>query len=196
MRELVERTLGPASSLNLLFDEKLTLVLADSNQLKMAVLKMAVLKMAVLNLAVLNLAVNARDAMQQGGAIIVSARLCHDGSVRHAPLLPEPYIALSVIDHGEDMDQATLARATEPFFTTKGVGKGTGLGLSMIHGLAEQLGRGFTLHSVLGEGTEATLWLPAATSQAVPVKVVQAPTDMVGDLPSLKILAVETMGWS
>jgi CheY-like chemotaxis protein len=58
------------------------------------------------------------------------------------------------------MDEATLSRATEPFFTTKGVGKGTGLGLSMVHGMAEQLGGQLTLHSRPGEGTEATLWLP------------------------------------
>ncbi|WP_068087110.1 hybrid sensor histidine kinase/response regulator [Novosphingobium rosa] len=179
MRELVERTLGPAWTLNLLFDENLPFVLADSNQLEMAVL---------------NLAVNARDAMPQGGTIIVSARLCHDGSARHVRLRPEPYIALSVIDHGEGMDEITLARATEPFFTTKGVGKGTGLGLSMIHGLAEQLGGGFTLHSVLGEGTEATLLLPVASAGSLPVKAQQTPADIVADLPSLKILAVDDDG--
>ena len=63
------------------------------------------------------------------------------------------------------MDEETLQRATEPFFTTKGVGKGTGLGLSMVHGLAEQSGGRFTLRSRKGEGTTAELWLPVAEGQ-------------------------------
>jgi CheY-like chemotaxis protein len=64
------------------------------------------------------------------------------------------------------MDAATLARAIEPFFSTKGVGKGTGLGLSMVHGLAAQLGGRLTLTSTIGQGTTATIWLPA-TNEAV-----------------------------
>jgi CheY-like chemotaxis protein len=69
-----------------------------------------------------------------------------------------------VTDTGEGMDEATLARAAEPFFTTKGVGKGTGLGLSMIHGMAEQSGGRLVLKSHQGEGTTAELWLPAVTT--------------------------------
>ena len=64
------------------------------------------------------------------------------------------------------MDEETLRRAMEPFFTTKGVGKGTGLGLSMVHGVAEQSGGWFTLRSRQGEGTTAELWLPVAEGQA------------------------------
>ena len=71
------------------------------------------------------------------------------------------YVRLQVIDTGSGMDEATLARATEPFFTTKGLGKGTGLGLSMVDGLASQSGGQFVLSSTPGVGTTAELWLPA-----------------------------------
>ena len=73
---------------------------------------------------------------------------------------PGDYIRLSVADTGVGMDQATLARAVEPFFSTKGVGKGTGLGLSMVHGLASQLGGALTISSRVGVGTNIELWLP------------------------------------
>lgn len=72
------------------------------------------------------------------------------------------YVCLAVIDEGEGMDQRTLARATEPFFTTKGIGKGTGLGLSMIRGMVEQCGGEFRLYSEKGRGTKAEIRLPAA----------------------------------
>ncbi|KFD30125.1 hybrid sensor histidine kinase/response regulator [Sphingobium yanoikuyae] len=153
VRELIERTLGPAWSLDLQFPDRLPPVLADRNQLE---------------LALLNLAVNARDAMPEGGAIRVVAQ-CRDASeIPSDGLSPGTYVGLSVIDKGIGMDEATLAHATEPFFTTKGVGKGTGLGLSMIHGLAKQLEGGFTLDSTVGHGTTATLWLPAAEEDAAP----------------------------
>ena len=75
-----------------------------------------------------------------GGRIIIAARE-EKVDLRHASgLAPGTYVCLSVRDNGEGMDEETLARATEPFFTTKGVGKGTGLGLSMVHGMAEQMG--------------------------------------------------------
>jgi CheY-like chemotaxis protein len=113
--------------------------------------------------ALLNLAVNARDAMPNGGKITIGAReaLADEGNI--------PGVLLEVTDDGEGMDAMTLARATEPFFTTKGVGKGTGLGLSMVHGLAEQSGGKFALKSAPGSGTTAELWLPLA--EEVPAKV-------------------------
>jgi len=176
MRELVERTIGPAWSLDLAFPKALPLVLADANQLEMAIL---------------NLTVNARDAMPSGGVIRVTAAHRNVAATEIEGLAAGSYIAVSVIDTGEGMDPTTLAKATEPFFTTKGVGKGTGLGLSMIHGLAKQLGGCFTLRSTLGQGTDATLWLPVAESG----DSVNAPLSAAGEakpeLGNLKVLAVD-----
>ena len=88
------------------------------------------------------------------------------GSDAADALRPGRYICLSVTDTGEGMDEATLARAAEPFFTTKGIGKGTGLGLSMVHGLAEQSGGRLVLQSRPGEGTRAEIWLPVAQAES------------------------------
>jgi CheY-like chemotaxis protein len=145
-------------------------------------------------MAILNLAVNARDAMPQGGIIRITARLLDATHASVITLAPGTYIALCVSDSGEGMDAATLARATEPFFTTKGVGKGTGLGLSMIHGLAKQLGGDFTLDSAPALGTQATLWLPVAPSEAVPQFAGQADDGAQEQPASLKILAVDDDG--
>ena len=93
-----------------------------------------------LELALLNLAVNARDAMPIGGTITISARPEVVTGAGEGGLSAGPYVCIAVRDTGLGMDMETLARAVEPFFTTKGVGKGTGLGLSMIHGFAVQSG--------------------------------------------------------
>jgi CheY-like chemotaxis protein len=82
-------------------------------------------------------------------------------------LPPGDYVVLTVTDDGEGMDEATLARCVEPFFTTKGVGKGTGLGLSMVHGFAAQSGGRLLLSSRKGEGTTAEIWLPETSTAAV-----------------------------
>ena len=92
-----------------------------------------------LEMALLNLGVNARDAMPDGGTPRIAAGRAVDGGAA-AGLAPGRYVRLSVADTGVGMDEETLARAVEPFFSTKGVGRGTGLGLSMVHGLAAQLG--------------------------------------------------------
>jgi CheY-like chemotaxis protein len=113
-----------------------------------------------LELALLNLCVNARDAMKKGGQIVISARE-ERLDAAGGGLPAGRYVCLSVSDSGEGMSSETLAHATEPFFTTKGVGKGTGLGLSMVHGMAEQMGGRLILKSKLGEGTTAEIWLPA-----------------------------------
>lgn len=78
-----------------------------------------------------------------------------------ADLAPGDYVRLAVIDQGEGMSQETLARATEPFFTTKGIGKGTGLGLAMVHGITTQSGGTLRLESSVGVGTRVELWLPS-----------------------------------
>lgn len=176
MRDLVDRTIGPAHPLEIVRPARISSVEVDANQLEMALL---------------NLAVNARDAMPDGGKIVFAASE-HDLDSNEIDHLPAgSYVKLSVIDTGTGMDAATLARATEPFFTTKGVGKGTGLGLSMIYGLAEQMGGTLCLHSEVGAGTRADLWLPAAAPAQVQAPV--AVPIQVEDRPRrpLTILAVD-----
>jgi PAS domain S-box-containing protein len=151
MSDLVQTSIGPAVQIETRFPLGLAPAQADANQLE---------------LAILNLIVNARDAMPEGGIVIVAAR---QEVVRQANgLQPGEYICLSVQDTGDGMDDETLARAVEPFFTTKGVGKGTGLGLSMIHGFAEQSGGRLVLKSRKAEGTTAEIWLPIAPSELAP----------------------------
>jgi CheY-like chemotaxis protein len=100
--------------------------------------------------------------MPGGGSIVIAARKETVKARSAGKLKAGRYICLSVKDTGEGMDRATLTRAMEPFFTTKGVGRGTGLGLSMVHGMTEQSGGRFLLKSRQGEGTTAEIWLPAA----------------------------------
>jgi PAS domain S-box-containing protein len=121
-----------------------------------------------LELALINLAVNARDAMPKGGRLTISCRdETHDRFSLPVTLPAGDYVRLSVADTGEGMNDATRARATEPFFTTKGVGKGTGLGLSMVHGLTAQSGGAMDISSQVGKGTVVTLWLPRARREDV-----------------------------
>ncbi len=168
MAELLQRTLGPGITISPQFPLRLRSVLADRAQLE---------------LAVMNLMVNARDAMPHGGTITVSAREIEQSDAHGA------FVCLSIQDEGEGMDAQTLARATEPFFTTKGVGKGTGLGLSMVQGMVEQCGGRLVLDSELGGGTTAEIWLPVI-EQEVESEQVEAE-----DIPSagrpLRILAVD-----
>jgi CheY-like chemotaxis protein len=123
-----------------------------------------------LEMAILNLAVNARDAMPDGGTIVIAAAEEQVPAGSDAGLAPGSYVRLSVSDTGSGMDEETLARSIEPFFSTKGVGRGTGLGLSMVHGLAAQLGGGLTLESTPGHGTVASLWLPVSDGAAPPAE--------------------------
>ena len=147
MTDLLQSSLGPAVPIETHFPLKLSLAHADANQLEMALL---------------NLAVNARDAMPGGGSIVIAAREEVVASGSAGKLKAGRYVCLSVRDTGEGMDKTTLARAMEPFFTTKGVGRGTGLGLSMVHGMTEQSGGRFILKSRKGAGTTAEIWLPVA----------------------------------
>jgi len=112
--------------------------------------------------------VNARDAMPDGGRLnlAATAETVEAGDKRR--LAPGKYIRLSVADSGTGMDQETVRRAVEPFFSTKGIGRGTGLGLSMAHGLASQLGGALTISSVPDMGTNVELWLPASISPVIP----------------------------
>ncbi|HET7795806.1 MAG TPA: PAS domain S-box protein [Rhizobacter sp.] len=159
--ELLRRSLGPNVTVDIPPQSATSPVLVDANQLE---------------LALLNLAVNARDAMPGGGVVTIQAAEEQvPGPGAPAKLEPGRYVRLSVIDHGEGMDAATLARAAEPFFTTKGVGKGTGLGLSMVEGLASQSGGCFVLRSEPGAGTTAELWLPVAPDGVAAAEAVREP---------------------
>ncbi|HEX4199284.1 MAG TPA: ATP-binding protein [Caulobacteraceae bacterium] len=149
LRGLIERSVGPLVELRITRCGPTPPVSVDPNQLEMAVL---------------NLAVNARDAMSAGGVVTISLDDVFAQSGDELGLAPGRYARLSIQDTGAGMDPATLARAVEPFFSTKGVGKGTGLGLSMVHGLASQSGGALRLESRLGVGTRADLWLPVAES--------------------------------
>lgn len=154
---LLQRSAGPTITIDTVFPLTLHQTLVDGNQLE---------------LALLNLVMNARDAMPEGGHIIITSRNeTIEQSGHRTALPPGNYVSLSVTDDGHGMDPATLERAAEPFFTTKGIGKGTGLGLSMVHGLAEQSGGRLLLRSQEGRGTTAELWLPmAGTSAAAPTR--------------------------
>jgi PAS domain S-box-containing protein len=149
MAELLERSLGPAIRIETRFPLGLPWVNTDANQLEMALL---------------NLAVNARDAMPQGGPVVIAARP-ETLSSAQGRLQPGHYVRLSLTDTGEGMDEETLGRAIDPFFTTKEVGKGTGLGLPMVHGLAEHSGGCLVLTSERGRGTTAEIWLPVAKKE-------------------------------
>ncbi|HSU07470.1 MAG TPA: PAS domain S-box protein [Acetobacteraceae bacterium] len=116
--------------------------------------------------AVMNLVVNARDAMPDGGRIRLSLTNAQIGGHQTAPDLPDgDYVVLEVADTGEGMPAEVLARAVEPFFTTKAVGKGSGLGLSMVHGFTTQSGGAVRIDSTQGKGTTVRLFLPRASPE-------------------------------
>jgi CheY-like chemotaxis protein len=153
-------------------------------------LRPAVSDASQLELAVLNLVLNARDAMPQGGLITISARQESLAAGNVVDLPAGEYVCLAVTDAGEGMDAETLARAAEPFFTTKGAGRGTGLGLSMVHGIAEQSGGRLRLQSEKGNGTTAEIWLPAAPEARVPAAVAP-PRESIAPAAPMVILVVD-----
>jgi PAS domain S-box-containing protein len=145
MADLISSITGPQIRVVVETPSDLPPAVADPHQVEMAIL---------------NLAVNARDAMAGGGVLRISVEADTVGRQHRTNLPPGRYLMISVADTGCGMDEATVKRAIEPFFSTKGVGKGTGLGLSMVHGLASQLGGALTLRSAVGVGTNVELWLP------------------------------------
>jgi PAS domain S-box-containing protein len=177
MIDLLQRSIGPSVGIETSFPASLPPVHADENQLE---------------LALLNLTVNARDASLEGGVIKIAAREETFQSGHSVGLAAGRYVCIAVSDNGEGMDAETLARAAEPFFTTKGVGKGTGLGLSMVHGMAEQIGGRFVLNSSPGQGTTAEIWIPVAATKAAQGNL--ATQADIGSAPALKILAVDDDG--
>jgi PAS domain S-box-containing protein len=171
---LLRSSLGPSVALETRFPTQIEPVMADVNQLE---------------LAMLNLATNARDAMPNGGKIVIGTRAETIAEPSRSGVAAGRYVCLSVTDTGEGMDEATLASAMDPFFTTKGLGKGTGLGLSMVHGFIEQLGGRFILKSQKDQGTTAELWLPVASAYAVAAPIADEPA--APQVPRLCILVVD-----
>jgi PAS domain S-box-containing protein len=163
MKDLLRRATGPSIAIETILPLRVAAVHADPNQLE---------------LALLNLAVNARDAMPGGGTLRIETEELVISGEDGESLPAGRYVRLSVSDTGAGMDAATLARATEPFFTTKGPGKGTGLGLSMVHGMVAQSGGALRLSSELGQGTRIDVLLPVAAVEP------QKPAEIVAVLPS------------
>ncbi|HEY2753415.1 response regulator [Phenylobacterium sp.] len=150
MRELLVRTLGPDIALSLELGERSASVMSDPTQLE---------------LAILNLAINARDAMPNGGRLVISTRI-RTLSASDPVLDAGDYVELSVADTGEGMSPQVIDRAFDPFFTTKDVGKGTGLGLSQVYGVARQAGGVAQIESAPGAGTVVRLLLRRSTAAA------------------------------
>ncbi|WP_416423768.1 ATP-binding protein [Pseudomonas sp. App30] len=147
LRDLIRQTLGPTVVLDWQPQLAPWTVLVDPNQLESTVL---------------NLCINARDAMPDGGHLVLQVHH-HEQSLpaRSDDDLPAgQYLCLSVIDSGTGMPPEVIARAFDPFFTTKPIGQGTGLGLSMVYGFARQSGGRVRIESTLGEGTAVRLYLP------------------------------------
>ena len=152
MVEMLRRSLGPGVQITTEFEADLPPTRVDPNQLE---------------LALLNLGLNARDAMPLGGKLTISAHRERVAAGDVPGLYPGEYVCITERDTGEGMDEVTLNRATEPFFTTKGAGRGTGLGLSMVDGLVAQSGGAMRINSRQGAGTTVELWLPVSQAEQV-----------------------------
>ncbi len=151
MEELIGRTVGPQIAVRTSLAQDLWLTRCDAPQLESALL---------------NLSINARDAMPQGGSLVVeTANTVFDAAAAGArDMASGDYVTISVTDTGVGMPPDVIARAFDPFFTTKPIGQGTGLGLSMVYGFAKQSGGQVRIHSVEGVGTTVRLHLPRDTA--------------------------------
>jgi PAS domain S-box-containing protein len=177
MSGLLSQSLGPNISLEVNIPAGLPALQSDPLQLETALL---------------NLVLNARDAMPDGGRIVIAAE-DQIVAASSAALKAGDYVRLSITDSGHGMDAATAERAMEPFYTTKGVGRGTGLGLSMVHGLVEQCGGRMAIRSAPGQGATIELWLPQAAQAAVKAVALEPPPPPVVRA-GLTILAVDDDG--
>jgi signal transduction histidine kinase/ActR/RegA family two-component response regulator len=190
MKDLLEISVGAGVQVQLeLCDEQASVVI-DGSQLEMAVL---------------NLAVNSRDAMPEGGTLIVSTCL-HDRDQAEEHLEPGRYVVVRVTDTGAGISPHLLTKVFDPFFTTKPLGSGTGLGLSQVYGFARQSGGIASIKSDVGKGTSVEMHFPAAPADAVQgaveeaqQKPIRAPAQarkilVVEDDPDVRRVIVECLG--
>ncbi len=148
--ELLKRLLGEQIQVRFIPGAELKTILADPSQVEQVVL---------------NLSVNAGDAMEHGGKLTIetaNTRLDEFYCRTHTNVRPGEYAVITVSDTGTGMDQVTLERIFEPFYTTKEIGKGTGLGLSVVHGIIRQHGGTISVYSEKGKGTTFKVYFPAA----------------------------------
>ncbi len=146
MLELLRRTIGEHITITISLAKDLWPTLVDESEVENAIL---------------NLAINARDAMPNGGKLVIETEnVVIDKDAARDELSPGSYVRLSVSDTGSGMPPEILVRAFEPFFTTKGPGKGTGLGLASVYGFIKQSGGHIALYSEVGRGTTANIYLP------------------------------------
>jgi PAS domain S-box-containing protein len=175
MADLLNRSLGELVRLETRLAPDLRMTMADPGQVENALL---------------NLAINARDAMPDGGRLLIETsevEIDEDALAVHVEVVPGPYAMLAVTDTGTGMTAEARQRAFEPFFTTKGPGGGSGLGLSMVYGFVKQSGGHVQIYSELGHGTTVRLYLPirdhdgrlAASRAARPADVVGGETILV-----------------
>ncbi|MGU3408095.1 ATP-binding protein [Methylobacterium brachiatum] len=191
LEELIRRTVGPAVTVDVIAATGLWPALVDPPQLENALL---------------NLCINARDAMPEGGSIIIeTANIALDArEARQRDMPPGPYLLLRVTDTGTGMAPEIVGKVFEPFFTTKPLGQGTGLGLSMIYGFAQQSGGQVRIVSELGRGTKVCLYLPrhgGTVAEEDPLAAAGAPARaapgetvlVVDDEPTVRMLVTEVL---
>jgi CheY-like chemotaxis protein len=147
LEDLIRRTVGPSIEIEVVSAVGLWPTLVDASQLENALL---------------NLCINARDAIPEGGRVVIETanRWLDDQAARERDLPVGQYLSLCVSDNGAGMTPGVIARAFEPFFTTKPIGQGTGLGLSMIYGFVRQSGGQVRIYSEVGQGTTVCIYLP------------------------------------
>jgi CheY-like chemotaxis protein len=153
MEDMLRRTVGPAIELETVLSASLWPTLCDPNQLETAIL---------------NLCINARDAMPDGGRLTVETQnsWIDERSAKERDLQSGQYVAICVTDTGSGMTPEVLARAFDPFYTTKPMGQGTGLGLSMVYGFTRQSNGQVRLYSEVGSGTTVRIYLPRHFGEA------------------------------
>ncbi|HEY0288458.1 MAG TPA: PAS domain S-box protein [Pseudomonas sp.] len=154
MAELIRRTVGPSITMDIIATHALWSTLVDAHQLENSLL---------------NLCLNARDAMPDGGQLLIETSNKQLGPItaRELELPAGDYVALCVSDTGTGMTPEVVKRAFDPFFTTKPIGMGTGLGLSMIYGFARQSGGGVQIFSTPGRGSIVCIYLPARIGSTI-----------------------------